>query len=170
MIKKLYISPPEAGYYPADDLPKYVEKLRKRAEIKPKPRRTDLVKGNIVVVLEGEYASMRVVYLGQLDNYMALCIGPSSVNGIPLFKINERYLLRTSMVLDFKIDVNVKDSEVYESKRDSLESRMDVEPSETELKIQSAVMDAISQHKAMKKYLSTPFTVDRNFDFYELNL
>lgn len=151
------VIPEEAGLYPADDLPAYVEKLEKRLQKKPRVRRSDLVKGCVVVVLEGDFTARRVVFLKQVEENKALCCGPAPVNNVPFFLIDERYLLRTSTVLDFKADIDIDVSGVFESKRGEVADRMEVDASSDQKRIEDAILDAASSIKFMKRYLATPF-------------
>lgn len=151
------VIPEEAGLYPADDLPAYVEKLEKRLQKKPRTRRSDLVKGCVVVVLEGDFTARRVVFLKQVEDNKALCCGPAPINNVPFFLIDERYLLKTSTVLDFKTDVDIDVSGVFESKRGEVADRMEVDASSDQKRIEDAILDAASSIKFMKRYLATPF-------------
>nr|6ZU5_LE0 Chain LE0, eL6 [Paranosema locustae] len=155
------VIPEEAGLYPSDDLPAYIEKLEKRMQKKPRVRRTDLVKGCIVVVLEGDFTARRVVFLKQVENNKALCCGPAPINNVPFFVIDERYLLRTSTVLDLKEDVNIDISTVFESKRGVVADRMDIDANSDQKRIENAIVDAVSSIRFMKRYLATPFKMPK---------
>lgn len=155
--KSIKVIPESAGLYPADDLPPYIEKLARRLEKKKRERRTDLVKGNVVVVLEGEFASRRVIFLQQIDGNKALCCGPKSINSVPFFSIDERYLLKTSTIIPFRESVNVSLDNVLESKRGLVSETMDIELTSEEKKIDSAIAKEVEKIRFMKRYLATPF-------------
>lgn len=155
--KKIRVIPEAAGLYPADDLPPYIEKLMERMAKKSRLARDDLVKGNVVIVLEGDYTGKRVVFLKQLDNNQALCCGPSQINSVPFFTIDEKYLLKTSVVLDFDGNVDIEMDGILESKRGVVVEKSDRTSTRNEKKIEDAITKKAASIKFMKKYLSTPF-------------
>ncbi|AFN83592.1 60S ribosomal protein L6 [Encephalitozoon romaleae SJ-2008] len=168
IIKEVRVIPDDAGLYMPDDIPKFVEKYKARTARKPRVRRTDLVKGMVVVVLEGVFASKRVVYLKGLEDNLALCAGPKSINGVPLFKIDERYLLATSTVLDINVNVDIDEKDIILTKRDDYTAPMDVEMTDAEKKIDEEIAKVAKEIKFMKSYLSEPFEIDTTRNFYSL--
>lgn len=153
--------PNDAGLYPADDLPPHIEKLMKRREKKPQPARNDLVKGNVVVALEGIFAGKRVVFLKQTENNLALCCGPRSINNVPFFLINERYLLKTSTIIEFDANVDISTENIFISERESKSEFMDVELTKEERKIEEVIVEAVLKVKFMKTYLATNFVAPK---------
>lgn len=139
---------------------KKLEKKNKRE------KRTDLTLGTIVVVLEGEFEGKRVVYLKGLDNYMALCTGPTSINGVPFFKIDERYLLATSTRIDYNGVIDIDESSVIQTDRDLKVERMDVEADQKTEMIEKTIVQAIEKVEFLKSYLAEDFEVDSSVDFY----
>lgn len=166
MIKEVRVLAEDAGLYMPDDVPGFVEKYKARTAQKPRVARSDLLKGMVVVVLEGVFASRRVVYLKGLEGNLALCAGPRSVNGIPLFKIDERYLLATSTVLDISVDADGKDAVLAE--RDVYTMPMDVEMTDEEKRVDEEVAKAVKKVEFMKAYLAEPFEIDTTRSFYSL--
>lgn len=164
MIKEVRVIPEDISLYIPDDTPAFVEKYKNRTARKPRTERTDLVKGMVVVVLEGVFASKRVIYLEKLENNLALCAGPKSINGVSFFKIDERYLFATSMVL--KIDIKINLDNVILSERDVYTAPMDVEMNDAEKEIDARIVKAIEEVKFMKTYLSEPFEIDSSRSFY----
>ncbi|TBU05140.1 ribosomal protein L6 [Hamiltosporidium tvaerminnensis] len=171
MIRRIRLNPEDAGFYPADDLPEYVEKLEEQFSLCPTPPyRKDLVKGNIVVVLDGEFISSRIIFLKQLPNYMALCIGPFNINKVPLFKIHEKYLLKTSTILDIRCEFHVRENEIYESKvgnKKQFNSNEHVQ-CDQEKEIQEYVMRSVDNFRGMKGYLAAPFKLPKGFSIPDI--
>ncbi|KAF9762322.1 60S ribosomal protein L6 [Nosema granulosis] len=148
-------------------MPKYIEKyMKKLAKKNERQRRTDLTLGSIVVVLEGEFEGKRVVFLKSLENNLALCTGPSKINGVPFFKIDERYLLATSTKIEYNGVIDVDESMVLLSERDVKVERMEVEGDDKMNMIDSTIEKAIEKVDFLKAYLSEEFEVDSTRDFY----
>lgn len=122
--------------------------------------------GQIVIVLEGEFEGKRVVYLKSLENNLALCTGPSKINGVPFFKIDERYLLATSTSIDYNGVIDIDESNVVLSSRDEKVERMEVEGDEKMEMIDQTIVSAIEKVEFLKTYLAEEFVVDTTFDFY----
>merc|ERR1711953_487182 len=154
-MQKLQIMPPSASYYPVDDMPLYVEKIEKLYETKERKLRSDLTSGMIVVVLDGEHMGKRVVYLKN-NGVMAVCIGPSSINNVPMFSIDERFLFKTSTVVNIG-NLNL-DVEATPCSMDIL-SKSDNTPSEAEKKIESHILKEVSKVKYLKTYLKSMFSL-----------
>ncbi|KAM0688480.1 60S ribosomal protein L6 [Conglomerata obtusa] len=167
MIKnlKLNLNPKDAGLYPADDIPAYLDDLKKKVKVIPRVSRTDLKQGQVVVVLEGKFASYRVIYLKQLENQKALVVGHSSAS-VPMFIIDERYLFATSVFV--KINENVDACGVCESLIGEDEnSKFEITSENT--RINSVLEREVKKVKGMKRYLSTPFSVPEGKDVYAMN-
>lgn len=80
-------------FYAAEDvaLPK---KNRKHAGV-AKLRNT-IVPGTVLILLAGRYRGKRVVFLKQLESGLLLVSGPFKVNGVPLKRVNQAYVIATS--------------------------------------------------------------------------
>lgn len=155
--QKLQFTAPSAGYFPDEDMPVYIEKLQSmKINIERIPR-DDLKYGNIVVILEGEFASKRVIYLGS-KNFNAIVIGPRSFNGVPLIKIDEKYLLKTSTVLKLtKVEINEED--IFKSEKEFIENYTFFEPSALETKLEEEIKTETSKIEFMRAYLSEDFNL-----------
>lgn len=134
---------------------------------KPTPRasRVDLLPGNIVVVLEGAHCGKRVVFIKQLPENKALCSGISSVNGVSLFKIDERFLFKLSATIEVPTKMNVNIDNVYESKMFESE-KVEAELSEEEKAFEKELLASVCKTPYMKTYLSELFKVDNSVEFY----
>lgn len=163
---KINLCPKDAGLYPADDLPDYVQALQAKHTPNPRLPRTDLVQGQVVIVLEGPLAGSRVVYLKPLSNFLALCTGPSSINKIPFFSIDERYLLKTTVMIKIKEKIEINEVPLC-----SIDSTTvpECEMKGEQKKIDDILCGEIKKVKWMKRYFNTPFSLPEDVEFYSLN-
>ncbi|GAB7348469.1 hypothetical protein MBLNU459_g6882t1 [Dothideomycetes sp. NU459] len=94
-------------YYPAEDdsAPKKVRKTQRAY----KPR-ASLQPGTVLILLAGRFRGKRVVLLKTLDQGVLLVTGPFKVNGVPLRRVNARYVIATKTTVDISsIDSAVVD-------------------------------------------------------------
>lgn len=84
--------------------------LQVRKSIKPAKPRATLQPGTILILLAGRFRGKRVVLLKHLPQGILLVTGPFKVNGVPLRRVNARYVIATSA----KVELSGIDSETVE--------------------------------------------------------
>jgi len=94
-------------WYPAEDT-KAPRKVRKT--VHPTTYRPSLEPGSILIILAGRFRGKRVVLLKHLQQGALLVTGPFKINGVPLRRVNSRYVIATSS----KVDVKELDEKVLE--------------------------------------------------------
>ena len=99
-------------YYPTDDMiEEQKKKLRTKKGAKETPLdkpawnleklRKSIVPGTILIIVAGKYAGKKVIFLKQCIKSGALIVtGPYKINGVPLMRINQRYVIATSQKVD----------------------------------------------------------------------
>merc|ERR1712027_230125 len=122
----------------------------------------------------------RVVVLKQLETGLLLVTGPFKLNGTPLRRVNQRFLLATSTKIDVsavKVPENIndkyfarikaektakKEGDIFDAKKEAYK------PSEQRKKDQAAVdtqvLEAIKKHgdgKVLKQYLRASFALSK---------
>ncbi|KAI4162054.1 MAG: hypothetical protein LQ342_004366 [Letrouitia transgressa] len=86
-------------FYPAEDESR-PKKVRK--SIRPARPRPGLEPGTVLILLAGRFRGKRVILLKHLPQGVLLITGPFKVNGVPLRRVNARYVIATSTRVDLK--------------------------------------------------------------------
>jgi len=161
-------------WYPAEDEP-VNKKVRKTQ--KPTTLRPSLKPGAVLIILAGRFRGKRVVYLKPLSGGVILVTGPFKLNGVPLRRVNSRYVIATSTIVDISgIDLEkfdekyfAKDKEAKKSKEEKFfeagkkpEKKPVPEVRKADQKeIDAAVTKAIKQTPHLSAYISSTFSLSK---------
>jgi large subunit ribosomal protein L6e len=104
-LLKSYTAPvadKNTGYYPTEDVKKPAKRALRKADKKTRVAklRKSIVPGKVLILLSGRFRGRRVVFLKQLESGLLLVTGPRAINGVPLRRVNQAYVIATSTSLD----------------------------------------------------------------------
>lgn len=158
-------------FYPADDIPDKILSEREMSSRGVGALRSSITPGTVLILLAGRFRGRRCVFLKQLVSGLLLVSGPYSVNGIPLRRVNQAYVIATTA----KVDVAAVDTKKFvdayfgkpkekkssdfmaEDKKPEISAERVADQSACDKQLQ-AVVDKVP---LMAKYLKARFSLSR---------
>ncbi|KAJ8562602.1 hypothetical protein K7X08_031054 [Anisodus acutangulus] len=181
--KKITSTPPTSKppkFYPADDVAK---PLVNKHKPKPTKLRASILPGTVLIILAGRFKGKRVVFLKQLKSGLLLVTGPFKLNGVPLRRVNQAYVIATSTKVDVsgvnaeKIDDKYfakqaekkqkkGEGEFFEEKKEE-KNVLPQEKKDDQKAVDAALIKAI-EGPDLKDYLSARFSLKSGMKPHEL--
>ncbi|ESK96069.1 60s ribosomal protein l6 [Moniliophthora roreri MCA 2997] len=173
--KRLVPTSKAPRFYPAEDV-RQPKKSRKSP--KPTQLRPSITPGAVLILLAGRFRGKRVVFLKQLESGLLLVTGPFKINGVPLRRVNQAYVIATSTKVDlegFKVDEKINDAYFVKpvtkgSKSAEEEFFADGKPQPKELseskaadqkEVDKVVIAAVKKTEILAKYLNSTFGLSK---------
>jgi len=160
---------------------------RQRRRKKATKLRSSVTPGAVLIVLAGRFRGKRVVFLKQLASGLLLVTGPFKINGVPLRRLNQAYVIATSTSVsldgvavgshiddayfartkDVDAAAGVAEGEFFASEKKTVEvaqGRKDDQKS-----VDSALLANISKVPALGAYLNAKFSLKKGQAPHEMN-
>ncbi|XP_076943638.1 large ribosomal subunit protein eL6-like [Bidens hawaiensis] len=167
-------------FYPADDVKKPLVYKRKPRSTK---LRASITPGTVLIILAGRFKGKRVVFLKQLTSGLLLVTGPFKINGVPLRRVNQSYVIATSTKVDIS-GVNVEkiddkyfgkkvekkkkgEGEFFEAEKEE-KSVLPQEKKDDQKSVDAALIQSIEAVPDLKSYLGARFSLKAGMKPHEL--
>merc|ERR1712000_514003 len=154
----------ETAYYPADDVRK---PKASRKSLKPTKLRASICPGTVLILLAGRFRGKRVVCLKQLPSGLLLVTGPHKVNGVPLRRVNQAYVIATSTKVDISgVKIPEKINDAYFAKSKDKKTKSEKEFFNTEDKKRPRDAGRVADQKAVDDSLTAAIKAVPKLDLY----
>jgi len=128
----------------------------RKSHHKPTRLRPSIVPGTILIILTGRFRGKRVIFLKQLTSGLLLVTGPYKINGVPLRRINQRYVISTSTRVPVSgVDVSKLDDSFFAKKSVDGSSKKKKEGDEFFNDSQAKKSEVSAERKAEQKKIDT---------------
>ena len=164
-------------YYPTEDKPRQLRSRKQTFKQHKRHLRASITPGTVLILLAGRHKGKRVVFLKQLASGLLLVTGPYHLNGCPLRRINQMYVIATKTKLnidDAKLPERLNDEYFRRQKLNKKESAETIfeakkevytvtdERKEDQVTVDKQILDAIrarDDKKLMFGYLGATFSL-----------
>ncbi|KAJ6515793.1 ribosomal protein L6e-domain-containing protein [Mycena sanguinolenta] len=174
--KRLIPTSKASRFYPAEDV-RQPKKSRKSP--KPAALRSSITPGAVLILLAGRFRGKRVVFLKQLESGLLLVTGPFKVNGVPLRRVNQAYVIATTTKIDLegvKVDDKINDSyftkaatkgarsaeaEFFEGGKPKAKEAFPEAKSADQKAVDKAILSSLKKTENLGKYLSASWGLSK---------
>merc|ERR1712194_602740 len=165
-------------YYAPEDAPKGKINVGVVTRKKNPPRiRKSITPGTVCILLSGRFRGKRVVCLKALESGLLLVTGPYKINGVPIRRVNQAYVIGTSSKIDVSgVDVSNIDDAYFErvssnndegedeffANDDAKTAIVSDQRKADQKKVDSDVLKAVDATPLMKNYLGSKFSLKKH--------
>ena len=128
-------TPGHQRFYPTDDVQRRFRTTAQKTNRALPKLKEGLEAGSVLILVAGRHRGKRVVFLKQLESGLLLVTGPFKINGVPMRRVNQKYVIVTSTKLDVsgvqipervnddyfsRVELNAgdhKDGEIFQTKK-----------------------------------------------------
>jgi len=166
-------------YYPTVDIP---APLKNHKSAGTATLRSSLTPGKVCILLAGPFRGKRVVFLKQLASGLCLVTGPYGINGVPLKRVDQTYIIGTSTTIDVSkvaVPANVDDKFFakpskgkkggFFDKAEEGPKTVSPERAAAQKAVDASITAAINATPLMKDYLKSLFTLRNGQYPHEMN-
>merc|ERR1712113_1055043 len=135
-----------------------------------------IVPGSVLILVAGRHRGKRAVFLKQLQSGLLLVTGPFKINGVPLRRVNQKYVLPTSTKLELgsvaipervddkyfaRVELNAQDQqdqgEIFQQKKAVYSAS--AERKEDQKAVDASIIAAAKKVPHMVNYLGSNFAL-----------
>ncbi|KAF5390692.1 hypothetical protein D9757_002708 [Collybiopsis confluens] len=169
--KRLVPTSKAPRFYPAEDI-RQPKQSRKSA--KPTQLRSSITPGAVLILLAGRFRGKRVVFLKQLESGLLLVTGPYKVNGVPLRRVNQAYVIATSTKIELSDELNdgffakssskgakSTEEEFFEDGKLKAKEAFPASKASLQKEVDSALIAAIKKTDNLGKYLKSSWGLSK---------
>jgi len=166
------------SFYPTEDNTAHQVAKKKRTQTTPKLR-SSIKPGQILILLAGRFRGRRVVFLKQLTSGLLLITGPFKINGVPLRRVNQAFVIATSTQVDVaSLKVDEKFNDAYFAKPEEQKKKkseeeffsadkkektpMKPERVQDQKTVDASILEAVKKDSALTGYLASKFYLTSN--------
>ncbi|KIK68030.1 hypothetical protein GYMLUDRAFT_81508 [Collybiopsis luxurians FD-317 M1] len=174
--KRLVPTSKAPRFYSAEDVrqPKQSRKTAKPAQL-----RSSITPGTVLILLAGRFRGKRVVFLKQMESGLLLVTGPFKVNGVPLRRVNQAYVIATSTKVDvdsLKLSDELNDAffakpsskgsksaeeEFFEDGKPKSKEALPASKASLQKEVDSTIIAAIKKTENLGKYLKSSWGLSK---------
>jgi large subunit ribosomal protein L6e len=161
------------NWYPTSDIKDHFK--RKNKAPSAARLRKDIQPGQVLILLSGRFRGRRVIFLKQLQSGLLLVTGPYKLNGVPLKRVNQAYVIATQTKINlptlagldkvndefFKTRVAVKRDSFFETP-EAKKARITEDRRNAQNNVDTEVVKVVKTTPLLKDYLQNRFALKNN--------
>eukprot|EP00914_Ancora_sagittata_P014520 GHVO01028379.1.p1 GENE.GHVO01028379.1~~GHVO01028379.1.p1 ORF type:complete len:159 (-),score=15.05 GHVO01028379.1:172-648(-) len=133
--------------------------------------RKSITPGTVLILLMGSMKGKRVVCLKQLPSHTLLVTGPFKVNGVPIRRVNHRFVIATSTKVDISgVDVSKFDDAYFQKdgKKSGEQSILPKSRIADQDAVDNAILKTLDNDLSLKQYMKTRFGLHNGMRVHEM--